>query len=86
MGARQASGHRFYGVVDIGPFKADIKFANGIWQFRPLYTNNPQHTAAVHMNTLIRDIGYVWTPVPDDEVESLKKELTRLGRLKDAES
>jgi hypothetical protein len=72
-----------YGVVDIGPFKADIKRDNGQWKFRPYYTNHPTDTAAVTMNMLIRQIGRrVWTEVPAGEVPTLERVLRKLGRLK----
>lgn len=75
-----------YGVVDIGPFKADIKFAQGLWQFCPHYNNNPRDTAAIHMNAMIRDVGRIWTVVPENEVPKLEAVLRDMGRLRREES
>lgn len=73
----------YFGKIDIGPFEAEIMCSReGTWFFKPYYNHNPKDTAAVHMNAMIRDMGRIWTPVPEDEVEKLQGELRRLGRMK----
>lgn len=65
-----------HGIVNIGPFKADIREASdGMWEFRPYITHHPQHAEAIHMNAMIRDQGRIWTPIPEDEIWKVKRVL-----------
>lgn len=66
---------RDYGVVDIGFFKADVKKVGELWMFRPYYTDNPKHGPTIEMNAMIRSMGRIWTAVPEEEIDKLKKVL-----------
>ncbi len=61
-----------YDVVDIGPFLADVAKMRGVWMFRPYHTQSPKSAAAVEMNAMIRDMGRIWTLVPEGEIKKLE--------------
>lgn len=56
-------------------FEADIRENNGTWEFRPYYNSSPRDTTGIEMNAMIRDMGRIWTEVPEGEIPAVKKTL-----------